>query len=203
VCRPRAWCERLEPRQLLSVAAAPAADRPVDPGASSDLLVPQVALPTVPWDDPTLPVLDPNDLATHDDFVQQAKQGHIGLLFIGDVVQGVAKVVDTIREKLPTTKILLMGILPMGEFADNPIVNASGGSIPPWRPSTTGVIPSASSTSAATSSTSTTTSPARSSRMASIPPPTATRSGPTRCNPRSTHCGTDSQRLKLLPTQGL
>jgi len=28
--------------------------------------------------------------------------------------------VDTIREKLPTTKILLMGILPMGEFADNP-----------------------------------------------------------------------------------
>jgi lysophospholipase L1-like esterase len=191
-CRPRKWCERLEPRQLLSVSASPAADLPVDPGASSDLLIPQVALPTVPWDDPTLPVPAPNDLAAHDGFVQQAKQGHIGLLFLGDsityewdgkakslyhqlydkydpavfavkgdktqnllwridkgeldgispkvvvlmigannvglyggeteagVVQGVAKVVDTIREKLPTTKILLMGILPMGEFADNP-----------------------------------------------------------------------------------
>jgi beta-glucosidase len=177
---------------MLSVAAAPPADFPVDAGSSSDLLIPQVALPTVPWDDPTLPVPAPNDLAVHDSFVQQAKQGHIGLLFLGDsityewdgkaralyhqlydkydpavfavkgdktqnllwridngeldgispkvvvlmigannvglyggeteagVVQGVAKVVDTIREKLPETRILLMGILPMGEFADNP-----------------------------------------------------------------------------------
>ena len=150
-------------------------------------------MPTVPWEDPTQPVPAPNDLAAHDGFVQQAKRGHIKLLFLGDsityewdgkaralfhqtydkyepavfavpgdktqnllwridngeldgiqpkvivlmigannvglkgtsdndagVVAGVAKVVDTLRTKLPATKILLMGILPMGEFAYNP-----------------------------------------------------------------------------------
>jgi lysophospholipase L1-like esterase len=177
---------------LLSAAVAATSDEPVSTAPPADLLIPQVALPTVPWDNPTQPVPAPNDLAAHDDFVQQAKQGHIGLLFLGDsityewdgkarslyhqlydkydpavfavkgdktqnllwridngeldgiqpkvivlmigtnnvglyggdteagVVAGVAKVVGTIREKLPKTKILLMGILPMGEFADNP-----------------------------------------------------------------------------------
>ena len=165
----------------------------MDRSRLGDLFIPQLALPTVPWDDPTQPMPAPNDLAVHDGFVQQAKQGHINLLFLGDsityewdgkaralfhqtydkydaavfgvkgdktqnllwridngeldgiqpkvivlmigannvglngggeteagVVAGVAKVVDTLREKLPATKILLMGILPMGEFADNP-----------------------------------------------------------------------------------
>jgi lysophospholipase L1-like esterase len=37
-----------------------------------------------------------------------------------EIVAGVTKIVGTLREKLPTTKVLLLGIFPRGAQADDP-----------------------------------------------------------------------------------
>ncbi len=101
-----------------------------------------------------------------------------------EIVAGVTKIVEELKQKLPSTKILLLAIFPRAPATPTRSASASRASTSSFRSSTMAARPSSISISAPSSSIKTRTCPRISCPTRCIRMPRGTRFGPTRSDPR-------------------